>query len=233
MKLAIMQPYIFPYIGYFQLIHSADKFLLLDDVAYINKGWINRNRLLINGEPQFFVMPVVGASQNKTINTLSLLQDDKWKIKLEKTIVMAYKKAIGFNDFFPVFKSILDFNEDHLAPYLVNSIQAICTYLDIKTTIIVSTSIYQNTVLKGQDRIIDLCKKENAKTYINASGGKDLYDSVRFRNSGITLQFIKAELNPYKQIASNDFVTGLSIIDLLMNCPKEFVKEQLNQYILD
>jgi hypothetical protein len=90
MKVAIMQPYLFPYIGYFQLIHAVDKFLLLDDVAYINKGWINRNRILVNGRDQLFVLPLEGASQNRTINSLSLLRESKWRNNLVSTIGMAY-----------------------------------------------------------------------------------------------------------------------------------------------
>ena len=227
-----MQPYIFPYLGYYQLVNAVDKFLILDDVAYINKGWINRNRLLINGQAQFFIMPVEGASQNKAINSLVLLNDKKWRIKLEKTIMMAYKKGVGFNDFFPVIKEILEFESNHLSEFLVNSIQSICDYMDIRTQIVCSTSIYNNTQLKGQDRIIDLCLKEETETYLNAWGGKLLYDSQVFKKNGIKLRFLKAELNPYKQIAASLFVPGLSIIDMLMNCPKEFVQQELNCFSL-
>lgn len=233
MKVAIMQPYLFPFIGYFQMITAVDKILLLDDVSYINKGWINRNRILINGQTQYFIMPVEGVSQNKIINSLYLLQDNKWRKKLEKTISMAYKKGIGFNDFFPVLKEILEFKSNHLSEYLFNSIYSICNYLDIKTELIFSTSIYHNNYLKGQDRIIDLCLKEKATTYINAAGGKLLYDSDRFAKSVIELYFLQPQFSNYKQIVSSTFVPGLSIIDMLMNCPKEFVQQELNHFILE
>ena len=227
-----MQPYIFPYLGYYQLVNAVDKFLLLDDVTYINKGWINRNSLLINGEAQFFVMPVEGASQNKIINSLVLLNDKKWRNKLVKTIMMAYKKGVGFNRFFPVLNEILEFESNQLSEFLSNSIQSICNYLDIRTQIVISTSNYNNIQLKGQDRIIDLCLKENAQTYLNPLGGKLLYDTRTFEESGIRLSFLKTELNPYKQIAASQFVPGLSIIDMLMNCPKEFVQQELNKFRL-
>ncbi|RYD82612.1 MAG: hypothetical protein EOP53_03225 [Sphingobacteriales bacterium] len=233
MKVAIMQPYIFPYLGYFQLIQSANKFLLLDDVAYINKGWINRNRILVNGQDIFFVVPLEGASQNKLINALTLVPDIKWKNKLEKTIELAYKKSIGFDTFFPLFKEILYFESNQLSEYLANSIISISNFLDIKTNIVFSTSVYENAQLKGQERIIDLCIKASAETYINASGGKLLYDKQSFEDSGIQLKFLQAQLIPYKQIGTTNFFPGLSIIDVLMNNPKGTVQEKLNNFILE
>jgi len=233
MTLAIMQPYIFPYLGYFQLINASDKFLLLDDVAYINKGWINRNRILINGKAQFFVMPLVGASQNRTINSLHLLEDNKWRSKLIRTLEMAYKKGVGYDEFFPVLKDVLNFNCNRLSDFLANCIETICNFLEVKTSILYSTSCYNNADLKAQNRIIDLCLKENAKTYINASGGRSLYQKDHFERSGIKLQFLNSELCPYYQPATDEFVPGLSIIDMLMNNSKQFVKEQLNNFKLD
>jgi hypothetical protein len=232
MKLAIMQPYLFPYIGYFQLIHAADTFLLLDDVAYINKGWINRNRILVNGKEHAFVLPVEGASQNRLINSLTLLPGNQWRNKLEATITMAYKKSAGYASFFPVLKEILTFEPNHLSAFIANSIRALCHYLEIKTTIITSTAIYNNTWLKGQERIIDLCQKEHAGMYINAAGGRSLYDKEAFAVKGISLVFLQSQLNPYPQYGAAAFVPGLSIIDLLMNNPKAMVQEALNHYTL-
>lgn len=233
MTLAIMQPYIFPYVGYFQLIAAADKFLLLDDVAFINKGWINRNRILVNGQPSFFNIGVIGASQNKLINTLGLLPEDKWKVRLEKTISMSYSKCIGYHEFFPVFREALYLNTDNLSMYLANSITAICSFLDVRTTIVPSTAIFENIALKGQDRIIDLCKKNHTTTYINASGGRSLYDSASFKKEQIELKFLQPQLIAYAQAGCKEFVPGLSIIDMLMNCPKSFVQDQVKHFILE
>jgi hypothetical protein len=233
MKVAIMQPYLFPYIGYFQLIQAADKFLLLDDVAYIKKGWINRNRILVNGRDQFFVIPLEAASQNKAINSLSLVGDEKWKNNLEATISMAYRNTIGFNEFFPVIREILRFKSNDLSRFLANSIRQVCDFLDIKTPIVDSTAVFNNVQLKGADRIIDLCKKEHADAYLNAEGGKLLYDKQAFRREGISLHFLKASLNTYPQAGSAGFVPGLSIIDMLMNNQRKFVMEQLSQFSLE
>lgn len=233
MTIGIMQPYAFPYIGYFQLIASVDRFLLLDDVNYINKGWINRNRLLINKEPQYFVLPISRASQNKTINSLQLVQDNKWKSTLEKTLSMAYGRSKNFTEFFSLFKQILSLETWHLSDFIACSLQTICNYLEIKTEIVTTTAGYFNSNLKGQDRIIDLCEKEHASTYINASGGKTLYESAKFEERGIQLKFINPNLRPYDQNGTDSFVPGLSIIDMLMNCPKPLVQKHLNDYTFE
>jgi hypothetical protein len=232
MKIAIMQPYLFPYIGYFQLIHAVDKFLLLDDVAYINKGWINRNRILVNGRDQFFVLPVKGASQNRRINSLSLLQENKWRNNLETTITMAYKKSIGYSRFFPIVREVLAFESNDLSGFLANSNQVVCELMQIKTPIVCSTRVFNNADLKGAERIIDLCRKEHAETYLNPPGGKELYNKSVFEQEGITLQFLQPVLAHYPQTGAAGFIPGLSIIDLLMNNELAFVQEELNHFTL-
>ncbi|MDR6194877.1 WbqC family protein [Siphonobacter sp. SORGH_AS_0500] len=101
MTLAIMQPYLFPYIGYFQLLNAVDKFVIYDDVAFINRGWINRNSILNNGKAQLFTVPLKEASQNKLIHEISIDTDQKWRDKLLKTIQQNYKKAPHFAAVFP------------------------------------------------------------------------------------------------------------------------------------
>lgn len=123
MKLAIMQPYFLPYIGYFQLINAVDTFVLLDDVNYINKGWINRNQLLLNGKAHLFTLPLQKASQNKLINQLELSNETKWKDKLLKTIETAYKKAPQFHLVFPLISQILQYPESNLSLFIHHSIQ--------------------------------------------------------------------------------------------------------------
>ena len=231
MKAAIMQPYILPYVGYFQLINSVDTFMLFDDVAYINKGWVNRNRMLINGQPNYFVFPIEAASQNKTIDSLSFT-NDKWREKLEKTVLMSYKKAPHFEETFELFKSILWFDDLNVSAYLHNSIRLVCERLEITTKLIASTKVFENQEMKGQDRIIDICVKSGVKTYINPPGGMELYEKSRFDEKGIELLFLKPTLMPYKQLGSSPFEPGLSVLDLLMNCDQSFLKEQIQNYQL-
>nr|WP_294899533.1 WbqC family protein [uncultured Pedobacter sp.] len=231
MKLAIMQPYIFPYIGYFQLINAVDKFIVYDDVNFINKGWVNRNRILINKKPNLFTIPLKDASQNKLINQIELINNDKWKIKLIKTIDLAYKKAPYFSSVVPLIIKILESEKENISRLALNSLKEIASYLNIETKFVDSSSIYANQNLSGQDRILDICLKEDANHYINPTGGTDLYNREDFESSQMTINFIKSlEIN-YRQF-DNDFVSGLSIIDVMMFNNPQKIKEFLKKYQL-
>lgn len=233
MKLAIMQPYIFPYIGYFQLINAVDKFIFYDDVHYIKRGWINRNQLLVNGEAKLFTIPVIKASQNKLINEINHAIDDKWLKQFYSTIEFNYKKAPYFEDTFSLIKQIISCNHTSISSLTIESIKAISNHLDITTVFETSSSKYNET--KGMDRadrLITICKLNKAKDYVNPSGGSEIYTKTYFEKDEINLHFIQNELNPYPQF-KNIFVSGLSIIDVMMFNPKEKIKEMLNQYKLN
>lgn len=212
MKVAIMQPYFLPYIGYFQLINSVDKFVIYDDVNYIKKGYINRNNILINGKTHTFTLELIKASQNKKINEIEIGAN---KEKIFRTIEMAYKKAPVYNEISSLLKNIILYDNHKLSSYLENSIVAICKYLDIKTEIFLSSNIDKNNSLKGEDKIIEICKLLNADEYVNPPGGKDLYKSDNFKINNIKLQFQEVNILEYKQFG-NEFVPNLSIIDMLM-----------------
>lgn len=215
MKVAIMQPYFFPYIGYFQLINAVDKFIIYDDVNYINKGWINRNNILVNGKSNLFTLPLKEASQNKKINEIVLIEDTKWKLKFLQTISQNYKKAKNFESVFPLIEKSINSEEKNISKYNTIQIKTICEYLNITTEIISSSTIYNNRHLKASERILDICLKEKAKIYINPSGGTNLYSVEYFMTKGIDLVFLKSKSIIYKQL-SNDFIPWLSVIDLLM-----------------
>ena len=104
MKIAIMQPYFFPYLGYWQLMNIVDKFVIYDDVNYIKRGWINRNRILVEGKPFYIHVPVMKASQNKIINEMEVFVDSSLRKKELKTIELAYKKAPFFDSVYPLIK---------------------------------------------------------------------------------------------------------------------------------
>lgn len=231
MKIAIMQPYIFPYIGYFQLINAVDKFIIYDDVNYINKGWINRNRILVNGKDSLFTIPLKEASQNKLINEIEVNWDESWKSKFLKTIEQSYKKAPFYLDVLPLIEKTIRLNQTTISAVITQNLKLVNEYLDINTEIVSSSSIYNNTHLKAQDRIIDICLQEKATTYINPIGGLELYDKSVFKNQDMALFFIKSKACTYKQF-KNEFVPWLSIIDVLMFCSKTEVKEYLNNFEL-
>lgn len=231
MKLAIMQPYFFPYLGYFQLIHAADVFVIFDDVNYINKGWINRNNILVNGKTNLITLPLKEANQNKLIKDVELFDDSRNIEKLLKTIEFNYKKAPFFELIHPIITDIMTSKLDNISAFNLNAITTICNYLDISSKIIPSSVIYNNADLKAQNRILDICKQEKATQYINPIGGIEIYTKELFENAGIELNFIKTNFIEYKQF-KNEFIPGLSIIDVLMFNSKEKTKEMLVHFKL-
>ncbi len=232
MKLAIMQPYFFPYIGYFQLINAVDKFVVYDDVNFIKKGWINRNYILLNERKHLITIPLEKQSQNRVIRETNLGIDEKWKRKTLKTIEVAYKKAPFFNDVFKIISETLDMEASNISNLNVFSIKNIINYLHLDVEIIESSTIYSNAHLKAQERILDICLRENAKHYINPGGGKDLYDKDLFRSKDIQLSFINSKPFNYRQF-TNEFVPWLSIIDVLMFNSKEKIRNILQEYKLE
>lgn len=226
--LAIMQPYLFPYIGYWQLIHSVDKFVIYDDVNYIKHGYINRNSILSCGKAQQFTLELLGASSNKLINRIEI---GKNAVKIAKTIKLNYSKAPFLNQIYPIIEDILNNEEKNLAKFIEYSIRSICSYMGITTKIICSSSINKDNTLKAQDKVIHICTLTSTKKYINSIGGQSLYCKDDFQAAGIELKFIKPLNITYKQF-NNDFVPYLSIIDILMFNDVDKVKEFLDSYEL-
>ncbi len=231
MTIAIMQPYILPYVGYLQLMATVDKFILYDDVNFINRGWINRNRMLVNGQDFMFTVPLKNASQNKLINEIELGDENKWREKLLKTIEQAYKKAPQFGVVFGLIEQIVNNKSGKITDFIADSFVVLNNYLDIKTEIVRTSAIYNNTHLKAQERILDICKQEQAHHYINPIGGMELYDRHYFEESKIKLNFIKAKPIHYQQF-KNEFVPWLSILDLLMFCDVPTIQAFLLEFEL-
>jgi WbqC-like protein family len=220
-KLAIMQPYLFPYIGYFQLINAVDKFVAYDDVAFIKQGWINRNNILVNGSPFLFTIPVKNISSYSLICETEVSYDIDWRSKLFKTIQESYRKAPYFKTAFQIIENTFATEERYISRIATKSILEIVRYLGLKTDLKESSASYLNSGLSSQERVIDICRKELASQYINPIGGKELYSKDIFSSQGIQLNFIKARSIKYKQF-NNSFVSSLSTIDILMfNSPSE------------
>lgn len=232
MRLGIMQPYLFPYLGYFQLMKAVDKFVLLDDVQYINKGWINRNRVLVNGQATLFTVPLAKVSQHKLIKDITISAEVNWAPKILKTLEQAYGKAPFFRSVYPLIQNIINTPEPNLARFIGQSLQKLTQYMHLQTKIIPSSVVYATQHLKAQDKILSICQQEKASEYINPIGGVELYDKAVFDQKQISLCFLRPNLLPYKQKAPA-FVPGLSIIDVLMyNSPDE-VKALLQDYSLE
>jgi hypothetical protein len=230
-NIAIMQPYFLPYLGYWQMLNSVGKFILFDDVNFIKKGWINRNRILLNGKPHYLGIPLQKASQNLKINQLLISEDIKWREKALQTIRHAYSKAPYFLHVYPLVEQIFAISTIQLSDFLRYSIVIIKDYLDIQTLLVGSSSCYANQQLDGKSRIIDICHQEHTNQYINAPGGRELYSAKDFKQSGLTLKFISPNLPEYPQFGG-EFIKGLSILDVLMFNSKETVTNFLDSYSL-
>lgn len=226
-----MQPYFLPYIGYMQLMSAVDTFVLYDDVTFINRGWINRNRLLINGQEYLFTVPLRDASQNKRINEVHLADDPKWRGKLLKTIEQGYRKAPQYATVMPVTEKIINFATDSIAELVYVSLVELNQYLGLTTRLVASSAVYENAHLKAQERILEICRQENATQYVNPIGGQELYDKGAFAQAGITLNFIQSNRVEYPQF-KNTFVPWLSILDVLMFNDVKTVQSLLGAYEL-
>ncbi|MBI1283649.1 MAG: hypothetical protein GC183_04845 [Thiobacillus sp.] len=212
MKLAIMQPYLFPYLSYFQLIHAVDAFVVYDDVNYIKGGWINRNFILGQGQQQRITLSLSHASPNSKINQVSVGGNSG---NLLKTIRQHYAKSSNFAAGFPVIEEILLQHETNLAKFLDAGLRRICAHLGLQCEWHISSDLQKDNSLRGQEKVLAICEELGATHYINLPGGKSLYDRVAFASRGIQLSFIQPKTAPYRQFGK-EFVPNLSIIDVIM-----------------
>jgi len=232
MTLAIMQPYLFPYIGYWQLINTVDTFVVYDNIQFTKKGWFNRNNILLNGKKTLFSIPLKKESSYVDVVNRHLANNsEKEIIKIISQIKNGYKKAPYFNAVFPIIEEIFLNKENNLFMYIFSSIQKMCKYLDINTKIVVSSSVNIDSNLKSQDKVLAISKVLNATKYVNSIGGRELYSKKDFEAKNIQLLFLESEVLDYKQF-ENEFVPYLSIIDVLMFNSKDEIKIMLGKYKL-
>lgn len=225
MQLAIMQPYFLPYIGYFQLIAAVDLFVVYDRTKYTKKGWINRNRMLVNGADAMFSLPL--KKDHDALDVVDrTLSADFDRTRLCQQIRGAYGRAPCFADTFPLVERIVQHPDNNLFGYIHHSLLALCRHLDIATEIRVSSTVAIPEDAKGQDKVLALCSALGASTYRNAIGGLELYNGQDFRRAGVTLQFVRARPWEYAQFGQ-PFVPWLSILDVLMFNPLEQVRERI------
>lgn len=232
MKLGIMQPYFLPYIGYFQLIASVDKFVIYDNIKYTKKGWINRNRMLQNTTDKTFSISLVKASNKLDIIERSISPEFS-RQKLLNQFRGCYLKAPYFEDAWGLIENIVLFEDDNLFRYIENSILLVCSYLNIKTEILTSSSISAKHELLSQERVLSICNELKAKIYINSIGGQELYSNENFAANDVELKFIEPNVIEYDQF-QNHFVPWLSIIDVIMfNSKAECNKLVFQEYKLN
>lgn len=230
MKLAIMQPYFFPYIGYFQLINAVDEFVIYDNIKFTKKGWINRNRILVNGQDAYITLPLRRDSDYLHVRQRFLA--DSWakdRKSLLGRIEAAYRKAPYYAIIFPLVKESLFFEEDNLFLFIKNTFSVVNRYLQIKTPLVTSSSIAIDHSLTAGEKVIAICKARLASGYINPIGGTKLYEKASFLRHGIDLKFLRSQDLTYKQFG-NEFVPWLSILDVMMFNSVEIIQSYLSYH---
>lgn len=219
-----MQPYLFPYIGYFQQMNLVDKYVLFDDVQWI-RGWINRHELLLNGSGKLTTLSVEKHSNRCLINEVNTNEVALGQYLYE--IRKLYHKAPYFEVIYPMLEDVLFCKERNLVKIILNTFVWLNDLFDMKTEFLLSSNIDYNRNTDAENKILDICKKNNAKVYINTIKGQHLYDREKFKSHELKLYFFDRIITPYEQYSKNDFVPYLSIIDVLMFNDVQTVKEMI------
>ena len=231
--LAVMQPYLFPYVGYFSLMQSSTDFVFYDDVGFIKQGWINRNRILVNGQPRLFSFPLVNGSSNVLIKDVVMSDNQNFKVKLFKTLEQSYSKARFFNRGMEYVISVLSSEERDLSSVAIKSVNLASEIIGIKARKFCSSSDFADS--KGADRserLLCICKSLHCETYVNPVNGFQLYSKDVFSQRGVKLKFLRVQTIDYAQLKTEKFVPNLSIIDLLMNLSKDEILAAVRSYEL-
>jgi hypothetical protein len=231
MIVSIMQPYFFPYLGYFQLIAQSGTFVFHDDVQYIKGGWINRNRILRDGAPAWITLPVLRDAHERAINQRTYQNTRANVDRTLRSIEGAYRKAPRFEEVRPLLVQIMSFEDANVAAFNINLVSRICRFLNIEVRLAASSEMVRDNPLIGQDRVIDLCRRVGGTRYVNPVGGMDLYQVEAFARADISLGFLEPRLRPYAQFGGAH-VTALSIIDVLMFNSNAAIAEMLEDHRL-
>jgi hypothetical protein len=228
---AVMQPYLFPYLGYFQLVAASDVFVFYDDVDFIKRGWINRNKILINDSPHTFTVPCHNASQNETINDV-VIHEGWRKDKLMKKIRMTYSNAPFFDDAFSIVERVISSSENLISRLAERSVRQVSDYLGLEVDFHRSSDLDVDSSMGRADRLIALTKHLGASTYVNMEGGTELYEKSYFSDQGVDLYFLTPHLPKYSQYTGDSFHPGLSIIDVMMNVEPSDIQAMLDEHEL-
>ena len=226
MKVAVMQPYIFPYIGYIQLVNYVDCFVLYDDATYIKGGYINRNTILYDGKPKRFTLPVISSSSNKKISELRFSSNLHKPIEL---IRHAYSRAPNLKNILKLVEDVLTAPDNSITSVCEDGLNSVFRYLDLEVNILRASDLKYDRTQSAADKLLAISRILGASNYVNSSGGKGLYDREYFSRNHCELSFLEMKPFQYQQ-GRSEFVPNLSIIDILMWCDKTDVVKALENY---
>jgi len=229
-----MQPYLFPYLGYFQLLSAVDEFWLLDDVQFIRRGWMNRNRILVSGREHPFTVPVISGSRDRLVRDVNFHADAVPALeRLTRTMRHAYAATPGRTEAIEMLESVISFANEHSShlDFTTLTRYALLEFsirLGVDTPVRRSSELSMPTDIRGQQRIIAVCVGADGSHYLNMEGGRALYSPEQFADNGIFLQFLSPVLRPYPQ-SSGAFVAGLSILDLVATVDRDRLNEMIRE----
>lgn len=232
MKLAIMQPYFFPYIGYISLIKNTDYFVFFDTPQYIRKGWINRNRILGNNHTEVYItVPIAKQHRETPINQIKISNNTDWKEKILRQLMIYKKRAPFYNDVMDMIHIVFEKEYDTISELAIQSVICSCEYLgmEIKYDIYSQMDLPDFHVKEPDEWALNITKHIGYDTYVNPPGGKSFFSLQKYKEEGITLQFLEQELLPYNQ-RNGEFIAGLSILDVMMFCKPESIVDMMNYY---
>lgn len=235
MKIGIMQPYFFPYIGYFSLIHYVDKFIFFDTPQYISHGWVNRNRILKqNGTIGYITVPIKKMPQQTAIKDVLIADDMDWRGRIYGQLTVYKKKAPYYKEVIAFLHSILDEEDDNkLSDLNIAGIKATSKYLGLenKFDVFSQMDIEIAKAVQPDEWALNITKAIGGDVYVNPPGGELFFDRNKYKKQGIKLEFLQSKLPHYIQRMGH-FEAGLSIIDVMMFCSKKEIMDMLNEFNL-
>lgn len=213
-----MQPTFLPWCGYFKLMQSCDIFVFLDNVQFDKRSWQQRNRFNINSKEHFLTVPIL--SKNKyyqLIKDTKIDNSQNWKLKHLKTLSHIYKSTPYFSKYFDIINKIYEKKFDLISELNICIIKTIARELNIKKKFFQSSKVLSKDH-EASDRLIEIIKKLECRTYISPKGSKSYLDQNKFKYNQLELEFFEYTPKAYKQINNKKFIPNLSILDFLFNC---------------
>lgn len=230
-----MQPYFFPYLGYFQLINLTEKWIVFDDVNYIKRGWMNRNRVLKpeRQDWQYLRFPVEKFSRGTKIKDIKIKNNENWKSKIIRQLEHYEDVAPYYNETINVIKGAFNTDTESLTKLNSRCLEKVCDFLKIEFSYSISSqNNYDYSDVDNSDEwALEISKQENADMYINPIGGKDFFEPRKYRDNDIEIKFLKIGDIKYSQ-KNSEFISNLSIIDVMMFNSRKEIKDMLNNYRL-
>ena len=232
MKLASMQPYFFPYLGYFALIANTDKFVFFDTPQYEARGWMNRNRIINLKEGfTYITVPIKKTSQQTAIKDIMIAEPDSWADRMMNQLGIYRKRAPHYADVMELLHDITAERFEHLSRLCIVSTQKVCEYIGIKldSCIFSEMNLDVGVIHEPDEWALRTAQLMGYDTYVNPPGGIDIFSDEKYRQAGIGLQFLQINLRKYIQRIGR-FEPGLSIIDVMMFCSPEEIRDMLKDY---